>query len=138
MHQVVGIEAVVAQVVGEDFEGGEVLCLPRVPGQKLLDGHTQRRLACGVAGEPVAEVAYRADGQQYAFARQRPFEQCRDCVGDLSDRKPPPAELHGGAAVAVGHDRTVAFVDPGRAEGEDRPVGGTERLAQGGPRRVHL
>lgn len=46
-------------------------------------------------------------------------------------RTPPPA------AVAVGHDLALPFIDPGRAEGEDHAVGRAERLGARLPGGVH-
>ncbi len=127
VDQIVGVEAVVAQVVREDLEGREVERLRKAFGE-LLDGHPQRGLADGIPRQTVPEMTHRTDRQQNLLAGQRSLEEPVEGLDNLRDAQPPTDEFRGGAAMTVGDHLSVVFVDPGRAEGQDHPIGRAERL----------
>ena len=127
MHQVVGVEPVVAQVVHEDFVGGKVGDAARMSG-KFFGSQPQRRLADGVSRKTVAQMAYGAYRKEQLLVGKRPFDEFRKRFDDFRDREPPAGELRGGTAVAVGDHLSFAFVNPGGAACQDHPVGRAERL----------
>ncbi len=127
MDEVVGIEAVVAQVVVEDLEGGEVGDVGVFFGE-LLGREPQHGLADGVAFESVGEVADRAHREEELPADERSCEQAVEGRDDLVRRQAAPHELRRGLSVAVGHDDAFAFEDPSRAEGHRDHAGRAERF----------
>ena len=74
MHQVVGVETVVAQVVVEHFVGREVVDGGVRRGQ-LFGRQAERGLAYGVALQSVAEVPHGADREDDLFPGERSGEQ---------------------------------------------------------------
>ena len=71
-------------------------------------------------------MAYGAHREEHFLAGEGPFDERCKRFDDLRNREPPAGELRGGAAVAVGDNFPFAFVDPGRAERQDHPVGRAE------------
>lgn len=136
VYEVVGVEAVVAQVVGEDFEGREV-AHPGKALDELFGRQPQGGLAHGVAGQSVGKVPYGADGQQHLLSGQRPLDQPGKSFDNLRNAQPSAGKLRGGLPMTVGHDLSRMLEDPCRAEGQDHAVGLTERLGSGLPCRVH-
>ena len=84
VDQIVGIETVVAQVVRQDLEGGEVECLRKAFGE-LLDRHPQRGLARGIPRKPVAQVPHGTHRQQDPLAGQRSVEEFGKGADNLLD-----------------------------------------------------
>ena len=128
VHQVVGVEAVVAQGVGKYLERREIRRALE-PFRQLLGGQPQRRLAHGVARQGIACMPYRADGQYDLLSGERPFDQLRERLDDLLHRKPSSGKFRGGPAVAVGDRFALTLVDPCRAESKDHPLGFQYRVS---------
>ena len=131
MDQVVGIETVVAQVVGEQFAGGEIVRMAEPFGQ-FADSNPQGSFAERIALRAVAEVAHRADREDDFFVGQRPGEELRPFGCDFFDREPCTVEKRLRLLVAVGDDAAALLepVDPRRAESDDKTAGGGQEPAQ--------
>lgn len=137
MGEVVGIETVVAQVVDEDFAGGEIPDRVGESAHEFVGGEAQHGLAHGVSGQPVGQVPHRTDRDDDLLAGQGPLDEACEDLDNLIDTEPSAYELRGGLPVTVGHHGAVMFEDPGGAEGEDHAVGAAKRLGAVVPGAVH-
>ena len=121
------VEAVVAQVVHENFVGGEVVANAALALQPV-DGQQQGGLAQLVAVCPVAEVAYGAHREEQAALGQSTLDVAHDgepAGHDVVDCEELAREGRGRLLVAVGHYLAgcVEPVDVGAAPGDDDAVG---------------
>lgn len=121
------VEAVVAQVVHEDFVGGEVVANAALALQPV-DGQQQGGLAQLVAVSSVAEVAYGTHREEQAALGQGALDVAHDgepAGHDVVGREEFAREGRGRLLVAVGHYLAgcVEPVDVGAAPGNDDAVG---------------
>ena len=132
MHHVPFVEAVVAQVVHQDFVGREIAALGQAFRQ-CMRGQNQRRLAQRVLGRSVAQMTYRTDGEDRFSAGQEPGDRFAEGFGDFACAHSPAAEHRCGQLVAIRHDsaRFTQLVHPSRAQRENGVVGRAERFGSG-------
>ena len=121
VHQVAGIEAIVAKIIQHDLVCRKVVA--SLFAAEPLDGKPQRRLRECILAQSIADMPHRTHGKnqpQTGISLLKPGYQLEPGHGDLFDLDAAAGEEGGGLLVAVGdyHIPPIQKVTIGSAEGD--------------------
>lgn len=131
MHQVLGIKAIITQIVDKSLVGREIGHSAGKPGYDTIDRKMQGRLGELIAVQPIGEMAYGTHREYYIHGREfieQPAGQHGPPLGYLLDLQPSAHKPIGRELMTVAYNPTgvLELVYISRSERNDQMSGRTQ------------